>query len=59
LGLAARETACFSFFTLTTSGQPATDGEAVVLDVEVPAAHAAALARLTQRAGTVSAAATS
>jgi hypothetical protein len=48
--LAARETACCSFFTFTTTGQPVVDGEAVVLDIEVPAAHAAVLASLVQRA---------
>jgi hypothetical protein len=48
--LAARETACCSFFTFTTTPQPATDGEAVVLDIEVPDAHADVLAALSQRA---------
>jgi hypothetical protein len=52
--LAARETECCSFFTFTTTGQPATDGEAVVLDIEVPPAHADVLASLTQRASAVS-----
>ncbi|MBO3742673.1 hypothetical protein [Actinoplanes flavus] len=57
--LAARETGCCSFFTFTTTGAPAADGEAVVLDIEVPAAHADVLASLTQRARAVSAGATS
>jgi hypothetical protein len=57
--LAARETACCSFFTFTTTPLPATDGETVVLDIEVPAAHADALAALVQRASTVCAGATS
>jgi hypothetical protein len=57
--LAARETACCSFFTFTTTPQQATDGEAAVLDIEVPAAHADVLASLTQRASTVSAGTTS
>ncbi|MDY7090362.1 MAG: hypothetical protein SYR96_35385 [Actinomycetota bacterium] len=57
--LAARETKCCSFFTFTTTGEPAADGEAVVLDIEVPAAHADVLASLAQRASTVSAGATS
>jgi hypothetical protein len=53
--LAARETECCSFFTFTTTGQPAAGGEAVVLDIEVPAAHAGVLAALAQRASAVSA----
>jgi len=57
--LAARETDCCSFFTFTTAGEPAGDGEAVVLDIEVPAAHADVLASLTLRANTVSAGAVS
>ena len=57
--LAARETECCSFFTFTTTGKPAADGEAVVLDIEVPAAHADELASLAQRASAVSAGATS
>jgi len=57
--LAARETECCSFFTFTTTPQQATDGEAVVLDIEVPAAHADVLASLAQRASTVSTGATS
>jgi hypothetical protein len=57
--LTARETECCSFFTFTTTAHPAADGEAVVLDIEVPAAHADVLASLAQRASTVSAGATS
>ena len=57
--LAARETECCSFFTFTTTGEPAGDGEAAVLDIEVPATHADVLAALTQRANTVSAGAVS
>jgi len=57
--LTARETGCCSFFTFTTTEQPTSDGEAVVLDIEVPAAHADVLASLTRRASAVSAAATS
>ena len=52
--LAARETACCSFFTFTTTTEPAAGGEAVVLDVEVPAAHAEVLAALV-RAGSAAA----
>ncbi|WP_433618233.1 hypothetical protein ACQP2P_20505 [Dactylosporangium sp. CA-139114] len=48
--LAARETACCSCFTFTVTPQAAAHGEALVLDVEVPAAHAAVLASLTERA---------
>lgn len=50
--LAAREAECCSFFTFTTTARPATGGEAVVLDIEVPAAHAQVLASLAQRAST-------
>jgi hypothetical protein len=56
--LAARETECCSFFTFTTTGQPATGGEAVVLDIEVSPEHASVLTSLAQRAGAVSAGAT-
>ncbi|MEV4276488.1 hypothetical protein [Actinoplanes xinjiangensis] len=48
--LTARETGCCSFLTFTVIAQPATDGEAVLLDIEVPAAHADVLASLAQRA---------
>jgi len=57
--LTARESECCSFFTFTTTAQPATDGEAVVLDIEVPAAHADVLESLTERANAVSAEAAS
>jgi len=57
--LAARETECCSFFTFTTTSEPATDGEAVVLDIEVSNAHADVLASLAQRASAVSSRATS
>ncbi|MEU7904564.1 hypothetical protein [Actinoplanes sp. NPDC049118] len=52
--LTARETECCSFFTFTTTPAPAADGEAVTLDIEVPAAHADVLASLAQRASAVS-----
>ena len=48
--LTARETACCSFFTFTVAGGPADGGEAVRLDVEVPAGYAGVLASLVQRA---------
>jgi hypothetical protein len=48
--LAARETECCSFFTFTTTTEQVADGEVVVLDIEVPAAHTDVLASLTQRA---------
>lgn len=61
--LAARETECCSFFTFTTTPtttpEPAGDGEAVVLDIEVPAAYADVLASLAQRASAVAAGASS
>ncbi len=53
--LTARETECCSFFTFTTTGRPADDGEAVTLDVEVPAQYAAVLASLVHSADTISA----
>jgi hypothetical protein len=57
--LAARETECCSFFTFTTTPEPASDGEAVVLGIGVPAAHADVLASLVQQASAVSAGAAS
>lgn len=54
LRLAARETECCSFFTFTISPQPATDGEALTLDINVPAAYTGVLDSLAQRAATVS-----
>ena len=53
--LTTRETECCSFFTFTIAG----DGEALVLDIEVPAAYAEVLASLAERAATASAGATS
>ena len=43
--LAARETACCSFFRFTVSGQPS----AVVLDIEVPPVRAAVLDAIESR----------
>ncbi|WP_432969594.1 hypothetical protein [Dactylosporangium sp. CA-233914] len=58
--LAARETACCSFFTFTatpqTEGDP--DREVLVLDVQVPAAHTGVLASLAGRASAAAAGAT-
>ncbi|GAA3347174.1 hypothetical protein GCM10020358_60930 [Amorphoplanes nipponensis] len=53
--LAARETACCSFFRFTATARAATGGEAVILDIEVPAAHADVLAALVGRASELSA----
>ena len=53
--LAARETECCSFFTFTTIPQPVAEGEAVVLDIKVPAAYADVLAALARRASAVTA----
>jgi hypothetical protein len=53
--LAARESGCCSFFTFTTTAEPAADGEAVLLDIEVPAEHADVLIGLARRASAVSA----
>jgi hypothetical protein len=53
--LTARETECCSFFTFTTTRQSADDGEAVTLDIEVPAQYADVLASLAHSAATVSA----
>ncbi|MFC7381638.1 hypothetical protein [Sphaerisporangium rhizosphaerae] len=44
--LAARESACCSFFVFTFAG----DGEGLVLDVEVPAVHARVLDGLAAQA---------
>lgn len=52
--LTARETECCSFFTFTTTRRPVEDGEAVTLDIEVPAGYVDVLASLAQRARTVS-----
>ncbi|MDG6107998.1 hypothetical protein [Dactylosporangium aurantiacum] len=50
--LAARETACCSFFafTVAVTGQPAGGGEALTLDVRVPDRYADVLASLAGRA---------
>jgi hypothetical protein len=53
--LAARETECCSFFRFTTTRQDAGD---VLLDIEVPAAHADVLASLVRRAGALATGAT-
>lgn len=53
--LTARETECCSFFTFTVTPESAIDGEAVILDIAVPPAHADVLAALARRASTVSA----
>jgi hypothetical protein len=50
--LAARETRCCSFFTFTVTDEPATDGEAVTLDVRVPARYADVLTALVDSART-------
>ena len=52
--LTARETGCCSFFSFTTTRQPAGDGEALTLDVEVPARYADVLASLARQADAVS-----
>ncbi|MET7422140.1 hypothetical protein [Dactylosporangium sp. NPDC005555] len=57
--LTARETACCSFFVFTVTPGPIADGEALTLDVEVPARYADVLTSLAERAGTVSAGRTS
>jgi hypothetical protein len=51
--LTARESECCSFFTFTTTGQPVDGGEAVTLDVEVPAQYADVLASLAHGARAV------
>jgi hypothetical protein len=53
--LTARETECCSFFAFTVTPEPAGDGEALTLDVEVPAEYADVLDSLARRAGTISA----
>lgn len=52
--LAARETACCSFFTFHVATEPAVEGEALTLDVRVPAQYADVLTSLAQRADAVS-----
>ena len=56
--LAARETACCSFFDFTVSAAVSADDEVVVLDIEVPVAYADVLASLAQRARALSAGST-
>ena len=53
--LTARETACCSFFAFTVTPEPADDGEALILDVEVPARYADVLASLAGRSETIAA----
>jgi hypothetical protein len=48
--LADAETSCCSFFTFTLTAPPAGSQATLVLDVEVPAAHADVLAGLVARA---------
>jgi hypothetical protein len=52
--LTAQETACCSFFTFTVTPEPAEDGAALTLDIEVPARYTDVLASLAERASTVS-----
>src|SRR5437870_571381 len=52
--LTARETACCSFFAFTVTPEPAEDGEALTLDIEVPPQHADVLATLVARVSTAS-----
>jgi hypothetical protein len=52
--LTARETECCSFFAFTTTRHAAEEGEAVILDVEVPHRYADVLASLAQRADDLS-----
>ncbi|MEU7874638.1 hypothetical protein [Dactylosporangium sp. NPDC049140] len=54
--LAAREAACCSFFTFTITPQPATDGDVLVLDIEVSAAYTDVLTVLAGRATAATAA---
>jgi hypothetical protein len=50
--LTARESDCCSFFVFTVTTEPAVNGEAVTLDIQVPPQHTAVLAALLQRAAT-------
>ncbi|GAA4722420.1 hypothetical protein [Phytohabitans rumicis] len=52
--LTARESECCSFFAFTITPQPATDGEALALDISVPAVYTDVLDSLAQRAAAVS-----
>jgi hypothetical protein len=56
--LTARESECCSFFTFTVTPAPA-GGEALILDIEVPAQYADVLVSLAGRARAVSAGRTS
>lgn len=52
--LTARESRCCSFFGFATTVLDSADGEAVVLDIEVPGGYADVLASLAERAAGVS-----
>ncbi|MER7006566.1 hypothetical protein ABT297_26485 [Dactylosporangium sp. NPDC000555] len=52
--LAARETACCSFFAFTVTPRPAAEGEALTLDIEVPDRYADVLVGLAALAGRAS-----
>jgi hypothetical protein len=53
--LTARETECCSFFAFTVTPEAAGDGEALWLDIAVPAQYTDVLDSLAQRAAAVSA----
>jgi len=53
--LTARETECCSFFDFTVTPRAAAEGEALTVDVAVPAQYADVLSALLARAGTASA----
>lgn len=53
--LTARESECCSFFTFTITPEGAAEGEALTLEIGVPAPYAAVLAALTSRASSMSA----
>jgi len=50
--LTARESECCSFFAFTITPETAEAGEALILDIEVPAQYADVLAALARRAST-------
>jgi hypothetical protein len=52
--LTARETACCSFFQFAVTPELATEGEALTLDIEVPARYADVLEALAARASSAS-----